>query len=145
MLAYFLNERSKEADTYRNKVNQFQSEAAKFLNDAKLNKELASQYQVEIMRGRNEIEKLKGEIEGRQKIILQYKGEANKYYLEADALRSRLEALKAYEVIEDTSLWVEETTRQMQNYMDEVRKYANTLIDQAQRQAQSIIEDKIVA
>jgi uncharacterized coiled-coil DUF342 family protein len=145
LLAYLLTERSKEADTYRNKANQFQGEAANFLNDSKLNKELAAQYQEEIIRARETIEKLKGELEECQEIILQYKGEANKYYMEADALRSRLETLKTYETIENTALWVEETTKQMQNYMDEVQKYANTLIDQAQQQARSIVGDKIVA
>jgi ABC-type transporter Mla subunit MlaD len=148
-LAYLLSDRSKEADTFRTKANQSLREAAKFLDDAKRNKEAAAQYLAELAHYKNEAEKFKHDLEEYQEIADQYKKEAEKHCMEAEALHAKLEALKNYECIEDTSLWIAETTRQMQNYIEDVRRYANELIEQAQQQArqqaQSITEDEIVA
>ena len=144
-LAYLLSDRSREANTYRTKADQYLAEAAKFMNSAKQNKELAEQYFAEIAYFKNEAEKFKHSMEEYQEIAEHYKKEADKYYADAEGLRARIEALKPYEQVKDTSSWVAETTRQMQNYIEEVKKYASALIEHARQQAQSVMEDKIVA
>jgi predicted nucleic acid-binding Zn-ribbon protein len=143
-LAYLLSERGKEANTFRIKANKHIAEAAKFMSDAKQNRELVDLYMTEVERCKTEIAKLKHDVEAFREEAARHKEDADQFRQKAETLQTRLDALKGYEQIKDTSLWVDETTRQMRNYIEEVRRYADALIERAQQQSRAIARDKMV-